>query len=265
MKNIFPYLVIFILGIALWERIVSQTKNPLIAPGVDYLLTDSYPSFAIFGNSNENNFREATRVLLVNAAQTAGRSALGFFIGGFLGIGVGLFIYCLSAGQMAARMLLGWIKSVPLFSLVPLFIFWFSGRESGIVSYVIIAVGLIITVATYEAAINVPKWFIWQAVLAGANRTSILRTVIIPAMIPELILTFRWVIGLNWAFTLGAEYLSSHSSGLGFLAYQSYLYTDIGKLIVLAMVYAVLGSLTLFCFDFAVKHFASHYFPLNQK
>ena len=141
---------------------------------------------------------------------------------------------------------------MPLFSLVPLFTYWFSGREIGIVSYVIVAVFLMVAVASSEATANVPLRFVWQAALAGAGPFVTVRTVIFPAIVPEMVLTFRWVIGMSWAFTLGAEYLASHSSGLGFLAYQSYLYADIGKLIVLAAVYAVLGGASLAGFDLAV-------------
>src|SRR5258708_37037297 len=122
--------------------------------------------------------------------------------------------------------------SIPLFGLMPLFVYWFAGRELGIVLYVIIAVTLITATATYEAALNVPRQFQWHAALARAGRMEILRTVIFPAILPELGLTMRWALGLVWAFTLGAEYLSSDSSGCGYLVYVSYLYADVGKLLV---------------------------------
>ena len=69
------------------------------------------------------------------------------------------------------------------------------------------------------------------------------RTVYAYATMPELTGSLRNVIGLCWAFSLGAEYLAA-DSGLGYLVYQSYLYADMGKMIVLAVLYAVLGIIS---------------------
>jgi len=143
------------------------------------------------------------------------------------------------------------LMNVPLFSLIPLFVYWFSGEEFGIVLYVALAAGVLVAAATCEAAANVPLAYFWQASLAGGRRMSIVRSVVLPAIIPELMLTFRWVLGLTWAFTLGAEYLSSDTSGCGFLVYQSYLYSDVGKLIVLGAVYAILGYSSVKIFELA--------------
>jgi ABC-type nitrate/sulfonate/bicarbonate transport system permease component len=50
----------------------------------------------------------------------------------------------------------------------------------------------------------------------------------------------RNVIGLSWAFSLGAEYVSA-DKGLGYITYQCYSYSEMGQLIILAVVYAGLG------------------------
>jgi len=240
------------IGLALmfWQGIAFVVNNNRTAPSLGNLVRESYPSFAIFGDSSSNDYREATRILAWHAFQTAKRSLWGIGVGGLSGVATGLMVFSLGRSRASAQFLLLGLMNVPLFSLIPLFVFWFSGKEFGIVLYTALAAGVLVAAATFEAASNVPLTYFWRASLEGATRVRILESVVLPAIIPELLLTFRWVLGLTWAFTLGAEYLSS-SSGCGFLVYQSYLYSDVGKLLILGAVYAILGYSSIFLFDLA--------------
>jgi ABC-type nitrate/sulfonate/bicarbonate transport system permease component len=107
-------------------------------------------------------------------------------------------------------------------------------------------VSVIIATNTYEAICNLPPAYGYLASLMEANRYQLFRTVYLHAIQPEMIGGFRNVLGLAWAFSLGAEYLSA-TSGLGYLVYQSYLYSDMGKLIVFALIYGVYGIVG-YCF-----------------
>jgi ABC-type nitrate/sulfonate/bicarbonate transport system permease component len=129
---------------------------------------------------------------------------------------------------------------------------WFGGREIGIYLYIAFAVFVIVATNTYEAIFNVPKFYFYQARVLGATKFQIFRTVVFFAIQPEMIGSLRNVLGLCWAFSLGAEYLSARS-GIGYLIYQSYLYADMGKLIVFAGIYAIYGIL---CFSLSQKMFA---------
>ena len=231
-----------------WEGIAAVVNDVRIAPTLWHLVFESYPSFALFEDGRGNDYGDATVVLARHASITALRAVIGVGLGSLFGFAAGLGLYALRSGRRCARALLAGAMNIPLFALVPLFVYWFSGLEIGIVSYVVFASGVLIASATHEAAMNVPVPYLWQALIAGAGRKTLLRSVVAPAVLPELIITLRWVLGLSWAFTLGAEYLSGHS-GCGFLAYQSYLYADVGKLVVLAGAYAALGTLSLAAFN----------------
>ena len=111
--------------------------------------------------------------------------------------------------------------------------------------YISFAVTVIVATNAYEAVSNVPPDYAYQSQLLGASRLQVFTTVYMPAIGPEMIGSLRNVLGLAWAFTLGAEYLSA-SSGLGYLVYQSYIYSDMGKLIVFALLYGFYGILGYF-------------------
>ncbi len=249
-RRIVEKLAILAVSIVTWEIVAARVGNPMVAPSIRDLATEAFPSFSVFGEQPDPTYPHAARVILQHVIYTSQRWAVGLFAGTVVGISIGLAIFSMSGQQFAARSLLAAARSVPLFSLIPLFVFWWSSHgEFGINLYVTVAVVVIVSAAVYEATLNVPKVFVWRAGLAGAGIVGILRAVILPAIWPELKLTLRWVVGLNWAFTLGGEYVSSHSRGLGYLAYQSYLYADIGKLIILAGVYLMIGTTSIVLFD----------------
>ena len=74
----------------------------------------------------------------------------------------------------------------------------------------------------------------------------------IPAILPEFAGGIRNIIGLIWAFSLGAEYLSSRS-GIGYLLYQSYLYADMGKLLIISWLYILLGVCSYLLFKSLIQ------------
>src|ERR1700678_1321324 len=88
------------IGLALmfWEAIAFVEPNSLIAPRMQKLIQECYPSFALFGNSSGNDYGEATRVLTLHSLQTAKRAVWGLLVGGFSGIVTGLLVFSLGRG-----------------------------------------------------------------------------------------------------------------------------------------------------------------------
>jgi ABC-type nitrate/sulfonate/bicarbonate transport system permease component len=87
---------------------------------------------------------------------------------------------------------------------------------------------------------NIKPEYVFQARISGASRLRVFTTIHLAGIQPEMAASFRIILGYAWAFSLGAEYLTSES-GIGYLVYQSYLYSDTGKLIVFSIIYGVYG------------------------
>jgi len=204
------------------------------------VLLQSLPSIAAFAGDGQGNYATAFKVIAIHSAYTFLRLACGLLAGSCLGILAGMGIHFFRRSHRANVLVLNVVRSVPLFALIPLFLYWFGGREAGIYIYITFGVFVIVATNTYEAVCNVPPDYANQAYLLGATRLQVFRTVYVHAIGPELIAGLRNALGLSWAFSLGAEYLSANS-GLGYLVYQSYLYSDMGKLIVFALLYGIYG------------------------
>jgi sulfonate transport system permease protein len=225
-----------------WQFLSITVHDIRLLPGPEYVLAHSLPSIAAFGGDANENYPTALQILAVHSGYTVMRLICGLLLGTTLGVFAGMSIHFFRRSHGANVLALTVVRSVPLFALIPLFLYWFGGKEAGIYLYITFAVAIIIATNVYEAICNVPPDYANQAHLLGATRLQVFRTVYARAIGPEMIGSLRNVLGLSWAFSLGAEYLSA-SSGLGYLVYQSYLYADMGKLIVLAILYGIYGIL----------------------
>ena len=96
-----PAIAALIALVAFWECAAAALGNPRLVPGLRYVATESFPSFAVFGESEESNLVEATKILAWHAGETARRALLGTAVGGCVGILAGLVIYGLGARRWA--------------------------------------------------------------------------------------------------------------------------------------------------------------------
>jgi len=233
----------------IWECVASLVGNPRLAPHSWQLLTLSLPSFALFNGDIQIGYLNSFKILIGSALITITRALAGLVIGGIAGVLIGLTAHFYQDQRKSQKILLSMIRSAPLFSLLPLWLYWFTGNQAGIVSYISFAVFVFMATSCFEAILDVSQSYIWQAQLLGANRKQIFIGILLPAIAPSLAKSFRWIIGLLMAFSLGAEYLSSDSSGLGWLVYRCYVYSNCGQLLILCAIYALLGGMLIGVFD----------------
>lgn len=237
-----------------WESIGRLFGAPLLLPWPSYMLLVSFPSLALFGGAPAPDAWRATLTVLSNLGITLTRIVIGMVLGIAFGVVVGVCTYALGRVCSRGSLLLVILRSFPLFSLIPLFVYWFAGSEKGVSSYIAFSSAIVIATGVYQAITNVPKVFMLQARLLGASKYQRLVTVAFPAVVPELAATFRNVLGLSWAFSLGAEYTGA-TNGLGYLVYLSYTYADMGRLATLAAVYCLGGLAVFFIWNWRVAHF----------
>lgn len=166
-------------------------------------------------------------------------------LGGFaIGVAIGTASGLLMAYSRTLRDLLGFLfdflRPVPIFALIPLFILWFGiGRAPQIV---LIAMGtsVILGVTTLEAIRNVPSIYVRAALTLGASRGEIYRTVIVPYIIPHLVGATRVAAAGSWGLSVAAEFMGSQE-GLGYLIIMQQAYLRTAGIILLVAVYSTLA------------------------
>ncbi len=226
--------------LALWEAAGRLWAAPLLLPWPSYIVLVSVPSLALFGGAAQPDWVVAVQVVAAQLATTTWRLVVGLALGSAAGGLLGTAAYGLGRHCAGGPLLLAVMRSLPLFGLIPLFVLWFGGRESGVWAYIAFSTAVVVGTGTQHALANVPRDWLLQARLLEAGPVQRLHTVMLPAIVPELKGTARNALGLGWAFSLGAEYTGS-ADGLGHLVYLSYTFADMGKIAALAGVYGASG------------------------
>jgi sulfonate transport system permease protein len=222
--------------LAIWQMFAWLVSNPRLLPDPEYVATVSLPSIGAFDGSE--GWSTALHVILLQSSITLARIGISLPIGVLAGVALALLVHLLDASGSNSAVIMRAVQAVPLFALIPLFLQWFGGREVGVVLYIIVGIAVVASANAYNAVKNVKPEYIFQARLCGATRVEVFTTVYLAAIQPEMVGSMRTILGFAGAFSLGAEYLASNS-GIGFLVYQSYLYSDTGKLIIFSMLYGV--------------------------
>ena len=186
------------------------------------------------GPGAELTYRNAIEVILVHSFDSALRLAVGLAIGGALGLGTGLLLGMNQYLQKLFQTPLLLIRAIPLFALIPLFLTWFGGTNTGVVSYIAFGVFSMLLVNTIAAVRNVPPLIQNFARTLGASRWRVYRTVVFPAIVPEITGGVRVIVGIAWAILIGAELLAA-PSGVGRILTLSEQYSATDRMILIVM------------------------------
>ena len=186
------------------------------------------------GPGAELTYRNAIEVLLFHSFDSGVRLAAGLAIGGALGLATGLLLGMSQYLQKMFQTPLLLIRAIPLFSLIPLFLTWFGGTNTGVVSYIAFGVFSMLLVNTIAAVRNVPPLIQNFARTLGASRWHVYRTVVFPAIVPEITGGIRVIVGIAWAILIGAELLAA-PSGVGRILTLSEQYSATDRMILIVM------------------------------
>ncbi|MFV1990040.1 MAG: ABC transporter permease [Acidimicrobiales bacterium] len=139
--------------------------------------------------------------------------------------------------------LFDFLRPVPVFALIPLFILWFGIGRAPQVALIAMGTSVILGVTTLEAIRNVPSIYVRAALTLGASRQHIYRTIIVPFIIPHLIGAIRVAAAVSWGLDVAAEFMGSQQ-GLGYLIILQQIYLRTAGIILLVIVYSILAVIT---------------------
>jgi sulfonate transport system permease protein len=190
----------------------------------------------------------AALALVDNTLITGLRLTLGMALALIVGIGTGLLIGFSSFARRLAFGPANLLGMLPVLAMVPLFAFWFGATGRAEVLIIAFGAGITILRSTLNAVHNVPQMFVDTARTKGASRLMIYRTVIMPAIMPELRGGVRIALTFSWSLALGAE-LIGVQSGLGRMLILAARFSQVDRMILIAAVFVVLAAVTVIVFD----------------
>ena len=138
----------------------------------------------------------------------------GTILGSALGIGMGLLI----GGNRHVRDFfeppLEFLRSVPPLAAVPFFIVWFGLGSITQLLVIVYFAFMRIMIFIVEAINNVSEVQKQFALTLGASRRQLFKTVVLPAVFPELVGGLRVVMASSWGIVVVAEMMGAHN-GIG--------------------------------------------------
>ena len=170
------------------------------------------------------------------------RAAIGFAIGGGIGLVLGFITGLSKWGERLLDSSVQMIRNVPHLALIPLVILWFGIDESAKIFLVALGTLFPIYLNTYHGIRNIDPALVEMSRSYGLSGFSLFRQVILPGALPSILVGVRFALGFMWLTLIVAETISANA-GIGYLAMNAreFLQTDVVVLAIL--LYAVLGKL----------------------
>ena len=156
------------------------------------------------------------RDLIDNLVVSLTRVLKGIGLAAFFGIGFGILCAAHRGVNAALMPLVIFLRSIPMGALIPLTLALFGSGEPQKVRFIFIAVVPFVFSDTVKALSIVPDRYVETAQTLGATRFQIIRKVLVPLALPDIITSLRFQFGLALGYITLAEQINPQL-GLGML------------------------------------------------
>jgi NitT/TauT family transport system permease protein len=133
-------------------------------------------------------------------------------------------------------------RYLPAPSFIPVLLMWFGTGEGPKIALLFIGVVFFLIVLVMDYTKQVRTEFVETSMTLGGSRGQILRTVIVPAVLPNVLVAMRQMLAVSWTYLVIAEIVAS-TNGIGAMMMRArrFLHTD--EIMAGIVVIGVLGLL----------------------
>jgi sulfonate transport system permease protein len=261
-KNAVGALVLIGLA-ALWQvlsmifRLEAVPGEPMV-PGWQIVVTKTFISLSDYWNGGlgvqsvadggPRTYQGAVLAIISNSWDTGLRLYTGLAVGAVVGTLLGLAVSWSRWTRRLVELPAQFLRTFPLLAMIPLFELWFGTYFIGMATFVAYGSGVIFFAGVVNAVKNVPQVYIDYAHTLGATRFRLYRTVILPAIFPELRSSILLSLGISWSAVLGAEYLGAQT-GLGSIIVFSEQFAYLDRMFLVALLFILYASVSYAIFD----------------
>lgn len=117
------------------------------------------------------------------------------------------------------------LRFMPIVAFIPLMIVWFGIDEAQKIAFLFLGTFVYLVPVIVAAIRAVPDEYIDTAYTLGAGRFQVIRTVLIPAALPEIFDSFRVMNAVAWTYVVLAEAVNPGTQSLGYLINLGYTHS----------------------------------------
>lgn len=201
--RIVKYLPLLILAL-MWEAAVrTGIISKLMMPPLSQVLV-SWWDLATTGE------------LAVQGLASVKRASSGLGLAIVLGTTAGVLMAWYKPVRMLVNPVVQMFYPMPKSALIPVMILWFGLGDLSKVILIFLGCLLPIVVSSFNGARGVEQQLIWSARSLGASEFKILRQVVIPGAMPEILAGLRTALAVSFVLLVSSEFLIA-KDGLGYL------------------------------------------------
>jgi ABC-type nitrate/sulfonate/bicarbonate transport system permease component len=158
----------------------------------------------------------ASGELFAHAASSLYRTATGLGIAIIVGSLAGFFMAWSGLVQSIVHPIIRLFYPMPKSALIPVLALWLGFGDASKITLIFLGCLLPVTMGAYNGARGSEQALIWSARSLGASRLRMLRDVMVPSALPELLAGIRIAIAYSFILLVSAELVAAQK-GLGFM------------------------------------------------
>ncbi len=249
----------------------SVPGEPMV-PGWQIVFTRTFLSLADYwqgglgveavARGGARTYAGAALAVLSNSWDTSLRLFAGLTLGAAVGLISGLAVSWSRWSRWIVALPGQILRTFPMMALIPMFQLWFGATYLGMMLFVAFAVSVIFFTGTVNAVGNVSDIYVDYARTQGASRLQIYRTVILPAMFPELRSSILLGLGMAWTAVVAAEFLGAQT-GLGQIIVYSQYFGYVDRMFLVALILLLYAAITYALFERASRRL-TEWMPREQ-
>ncbi len=192
-----------------------------------------------------NAFREligffVSGVIYSHILASLERIVLGLALAVAIGVPIGVVIGHYRTAERASSLAFQFIRMISPLSWMPIAIIAFGVGNNPVIFLIAIAAVWPMVINTAHGVSSLDQRWIRAARTLGANEWKLVRMVILPAVVPDMLTGLRLAVGLAWVILVPAEMLGV-SDGLGYYILDTRDRFNYGELMAVILIIGVIG------------------------
>ena len=144
------------------------------------------------------------------------RIALAFLLAAALALPLGVLMGAFDPINRFFEPIMAPLRYMPISAFIPLLILWFGIYEKQKIAFLFLGVFVYLLPVVVSSIRLVPEELVQTALTLGASKFQVIRTVLLPAALPEIFDSFRVMNAIAWTYVILAEAVNPEY-GLGYM------------------------------------------------
>jgi len=149
------------------------------------------------------------------------RIALAFLLASAVALPLGILMGAFESINRIFEPIVAPLRYMPISAFIPLLILYFGIYEQEKIAFLFLGVFVYLLPVVISAIRAIPEELVQTALTLGASRLQVIRTVLVPAALPEIFDSFRVMNAISWTYVILAEMINA-GGGLGYMVNLAY-------------------------------------------